>query len=78
MFNIVNLFNGEANQWINIFLLLMASFRIYMEIIGFDFSALPLTKQMMAPDSAMKFHRTGFYFCLGYVLLFGPSTLLMS
>lgn len=78
MFNIVNLFNGEANQWINIFLLLAASFRIYMEIIGFNFAELPLTKQMMEPESALKFHRTGFYFCLGYILLFGPSTLFFS
>lgn len=78
MFNIVNLFNGEANQWINIFLLLIASLRIYMEIIGFNFSELPLTKQMMNTESAMKFHRTGFYFCLGYILFFGPSTLFMS
>jgi hypothetical protein len=76
MFNIVNAFSGASNQWLNIAMLLAAVARVYLEIIKFDFSALPLTKGMFKdPKEANKFHRNGLYLCLGYIVLSAPFTL---
>jgi hypothetical protein len=78
MFNIVNLFGIEANQWINVTCLILASLRVYLEIIGFEFQKLPITQSMMGDKEAQKFHRSGLYICVGYIILFGPSTLFSS
>lgn len=77
MFDIVNGFNGGSNQWLNIFLLVAAVMRVYLEIIKFDFSALPLTNGMFRGDKeqANKFHRNGLYLSLGYIVLSAPFTL---
>lgn len=76
MFNIVDAINGSSNQWLNIFLLSVAMFRVYLEIIKFDFSVLPLTKGMFREaQQARNFHRNGFYLSLGYILLSAPFTL---
>ncbi len=77
MFDIVNGFGGGSNQWLNIFLLLSALFRVYLEIIKFDFSELPLTKGLFQgnKEEAMKFHRNGLYLSLGYIVLSAPFTL---
>ncbi len=78
MFDIVNLINPSANQWVNIFFLLLATLRIYLELIQFQFSELPITKGMLNKEQSVKFHRTGFYFSVGYLILFAPSTLLST
>lgn len=77
MFDIVNGFGGGSNQWLNIALLLVAVMRVYLEIIKFDFSALPLTKGMFRGDTeqAKKFHRHGLFLSLGYIVLSAPFTL---
>ena len=77
MFNIVEAIGTSSNQWLNIALLMVAMFRVYLEIIHFDFSALPLTKGMFKndPDRARTFHRHGLYFCLGYIVLSAPFVL---
>ncbi len=76
MFNIVEGIGASSNQWLNIFLLVAAMGRVYLEIIKFDFSALPLTKGMFKEaQRARDFHRTGFYLSLGYILLSAPFTL---
>jgi hypothetical protein len=76
MYDIVNDFNSSSNQWLNLILLGFALFRIYLEIIQFDFAKLPVTKGMFkSTDDAYKFHRTGLYFCVGYILLSAPFTL---
>lgn len=76
MINIVSAFNGPSNQWINIAMLVAAVFRVYLEIIKFDFSELPVTKGMFkTKDEAMKFHRSGLYLSLGYIVLSAPFTL---
>ena len=76
MFDIVNLFGETSNQWINIFLLILAMARIYLEVINFKFSELPLTKKVF-PDgvSANDFHRKGLYISVGYVLFWAPFVL---
>ncbi len=76
MFNIVEGISGSSNHWLNIFLLVAAMGRVYLEIIKFDFSALPLTKGMFKEaQRARDFHRNGFYLSLGYILLSAPFTL---
>ena len=77
MFDIVNDVNGAGNQWLNIFLLVAAIIRVYLEIIKFDFSALPITNGMFKgnKEQANKFHRNGLYLSLGYIVLSAPFTL---
>lgn len=53
----------------------LAAFRIYLEIVGFNFMELPISKQM-SRDNATHFHRMGFIFSVGYIVLFAPSVLL--
>ena len=47
--------------------------RIYLEVINFKFTKLPITKKMGA--NGEKFHEMGFYFCAGYIILFAPTFL---
>lgn len=54
----------------------LAVFRIYLETIGFDFARLPITARMLPVEQARKFHRMGFYFSLGYFIMFAPGMLL--
>ena len=77
MFDILNESASGSNQWLNIFLLIAAVMRVYLEIIKFDFASLPLTKGMFRGDSeqAQKFHRSGLYLSLGYIVLSAPFTL---
>ena len=77
MFDIVNETSAGSNQWLNIFLLIAAVARVYLEIIKFNFTGLPLTKGMFKdrPEQAVKFHRTGLMLSLGYIVLSAPFTL---
>lgn len=59
----------------NVVLLCLAVFRIYLEVVGFNFASLPLTKKLPS-QSQKNFHRMGFYFSLGYFILFAPSYLI--
>ena len=55
----------------------LAVFRIYLETVSYDFAKLPLTNRMFAGQKeAMRFHRMGFYFSVGYFLTFAPGLLL--
>jgi hypothetical protein len=53
----------------------LAVFRVYLECINFDFKSLPLTQRVVG-QNAHKFHRTGLYFSIGYIIFFAPSFLL--
>lgn len=76
MFDIVNGLEGASNQWLNIAMLIAALLRVYLEIIKFDFANLPLTKGVFkSTDDAQRFHRSGLYMCLGYIVLSAPFTL---
>ena len=55
--------------------LCLASLRVYLEIIGFDFSKLPVTGKVFG-EKVRSFHRSGLYFSIGYILLFAPQALL--
>jgi hypothetical protein len=54
--------------------LCLAVFRIYLEVINFNFNKLPISKAMKLGNG--KFHRYGLYFSIGYFVLFAPSYLL--
>jgi hypothetical protein len=76
MFDIVNGFGVGSNQWLNIFLLMAAAFRVYLEIIKFDLATLPITRGMFKEaDAARKFHRHGLYMSMGYIVLSAPFML---
>ncbi len=53
----------------------LAAIRVYLEIIGFDFAKLPVTSKVMG-EKGQKFHRTGLYFSVGYIVLFAPQALM--
>lgn len=77
MFDIVSAFQGPSNQWINVAMLIIALVRVYLEIVKFDFTQLPVTKGMFkTKEEAHKFHRNGLYLSLGYIVLSAPFTLL--
>jgi len=44
--SILNWNEMASNEGLIIFCLIFAVFRIYLEIIGFDFSSLPITKSL--------------------------------
>ncbi|MEE2670356.1 MAG: hypothetical protein VYA54_01500 [Bdellovibrionota bacterium] len=54
--------------------MLLASFRIYLEIAGVNFAEFPLAKKF--PAQGEKIHKYGLYISLGYVVLFAPEILL--
>ncbi|MBL7665710.1 MAG: hypothetical protein JNM93_11305 [Bacteriovoracaceae bacterium] len=62
------------NQSFILVCMLLAVFRVYLEVINFRFEELPITKMLGA--KAMEFHRLGLYFSLGYILFFAPSVLM--
>lgn len=55
--------------------LCLATFRVYLEVIGVDFKKLPVTSKAFG-ERAAKFHKTGLYLSVGYIALFAPQTLL--
>lgn len=64
---------------LNLILMMLACFRIYLEVIGFNFSKLPLTKsfsQRVGAKGMEGFHRYGLYVSIGYVILFSPGILM--
>lgn len=79
--SILSILESTRNHDIVIFLLCLATFRVYLEIIRFDFSALPLSQSVSkrfqyGRDHMRNFHRMGFYFSVGYIVLFAPEILL--
>lgn len=55
--------------------LCLATLRVYLEVVGFDFQKLPLTAKVLG-NKGKKFHKSGLYLSVGYILLFAPQTLL--
>jgi hypothetical protein len=54
--------------------LILSSFRVYLEIIKFDFNSLPISSKF-PNDIANRFHKTGLYLSIGMILLFTPQVL---
>jgi hypothetical protein len=68
--------SNTENQILTLVLFILAILRIYLEVIGFDFKKLPMTKFIARNRGnleAMKLHKTGLYLSIGYVILFAPA-----
>jgi len=63
------------NQYLILVCLILSVIRIFLEVIKFDFSKLPLTHKL-PKESGEKLHKLGFYLSVGYFLLFSPEFLL--
>ncbi|MCP4912972.1 MAG: hypothetical protein GY909_07625 [Oligoflexia bacterium] len=69
----------NPGQEVLIGLLCLASLRVYLEVIKFDFERLPITKLLAkrsGGEQLAKFHRMGLIFSVGFILLFAPELLL--
>ncbi|MCF8058459.1 MAG: hypothetical protein K9K67_04130 [Bacteriovoracaceae bacterium] len=69
----------NPNQEVLIGLMCLAAFRVYLEIVGFDFLKLPLTKGLSGragADGLKRFHRMGLIFSIGFIVLFAPNLLM--
>ncbi len=64
----------ETQSWILVFLSL-AVFRIYLEVIKFDFATLPISKGM-GKSNSHRVHKFGFYMSIGYFVMFAPGYIL--
>lgn len=74
----LNILELTSNDTAVVILLCLACFRVYLEIIRFDFNALPMTRafgQRFGRSSAQDFHRVGLFFSIGYILFFAPQIL---
>ena len=65
--------NLASSSWLNFALLLLAAFRILLDLFSFDLQKLPLT-QSLGPRGK-EIHRWGLIFSWGYLLLFAPAFL---
>ena len=77
--SILNWNEIASNEGLIIFCLMFAVLRIYLEVIGFDFNSLPITKalaQRNGDERLTRFHRMGLYLSVGYIVFFAPSILL--
>ena len=73
---ILNALFSPSNQTLITTCLILAGFRVYLEVIKFDFNSLPLSKawaRMKGEENVRQFHRLGLYLSVGYILLFAPS-----
>lgn len=76
--DILNITIGESNEVFTATILALACFRIWLEIVGFDFNRLPLTKMLgqQIEGAGGRFHRFGLWMSIGTVVFTAPSFLL--
>jgi hypothetical protein len=73
-----HLLTTNLDTSILIALMLLAIARIYLEILGFNWSMLPMTKSLgnkVGTERMYRFHKMGLYFSIGFVVLFAPELL---
>lgn len=78
MESILDILGLTGNQATILTCLVIAVFRIYLEVIGHDLCALPISKMVgerVGIERMQNFHRTGLYLSIGYVILFAPEIL---
>ncbi|HLE11816.1 MAG: hypothetical protein A2504_15040 [Bdellovibrionales bacterium RIFOXYD12_FULL_39_22] len=67
------------NETVILACLILATVRIYLEVIRFDFAKLPISRVMaerLGQDRIKTIHRTGLYLSIGYIVLFSPQYLI--
>jgi hypothetical protein len=55
--------------------LILSVIRIYLEVVGFNFANLPISKKLPS-EQVKSFHKYGLYMSIGYFILFAPGFLL--
>lgn len=76
--DILNILEATRNEMVVLILLSLAVFRVYLEVIRFDFTSLPMGKlvaQAHGADAVKRFHRMGLIFSIGYIVFFAPAIL---
>ncbi len=74
--SILEAINDPSNTTLQIFLLTLAGLRIYLEIIRFKFEEMPVSKALFkSSDMLVRFHRTGLYLSVGFIITLAPSLL---
>ena len=71
------LLDGQFDT-LTLVLLTLSAWRIYLEMIRFDFMALPLSRRLAhiyGRQNIDRFHRFGFILGVGYFVLHGPLRL---
>lgn len=63
------------NELLILICMCLAVIRIYLEVIRFDFSKLPITA-MLESEKQQRIHRVGLYLSVGHILLFAPQVLM--
>lgn len=77
--SILNTLLDTSNQTVVVSFLCLSVLRVYLEIISFKFSELPLTKVLSKSQGSQNmanFHKMGLILSVGYIVLFAPSLLL--
>ncbi len=69
------IFELESSRIVMLCLLSLAVFRIYLEIVGFKLSSLPIGRAI-GEEKSHRIHKMGLYFSIGYFVLFAPQFLL--
>jgi len=67
------------DQTMTLCLLGLAAFRIWLEMVRFDFLKLPVTRKIagsVGTQFAHQIHQWGLFFSIGYILLFAPGLLI--
>lgn len=75
----LNILTDTSNEAVVNSMLILAVIRIYLEVMGFDLLALPLSKAMaktLGEDSVKRWHKSGLILSIGVVILFAPSVIL--
>ncbi len=76
--DILNITLGQSNEVFTASILALACFRVWLELVGFDFNRLPLTKawgQRIA-GAPGRFHRFGLWMSIGTIVFTAPGFLL--
>lgn len=76
--DILNITVGESNEVFTASILALASFRVWLEIIGFDFNQLPLTRALgkQIDGAGGRFHKFGLWMSVGTIIFTAPGFLL--
>ena len=76
--DILNITLGESNEVFTASILALACFRVWLEIVGFDFIRLPITKihNRAIEGAGARFHRFGLWMSIGTIIFTAPSFLL--
>ena len=65
-------------EMLELSLITLSVFRIYLEVLRFDFMKLPLSRRLAkcyGRERIEQFHKFGFIMGVGYFLLHGPGLL---